>query len=254
MNIRFDGKVVLVTGASSGIGAAAASAFAESGAVVALHFNQNQKAASQVLNSLKGSGHRIFSADLSDPMETERLVNEVLYYLGRIDILVNNAGIFEESDWIGMDYHSWQAYWKRTIDTNLTGPANLSFLVINTMIREGGGKIVNVSSRGAFRGEPDALPYGSAKAGLNSLGQSMALKLASKHIYVFTLAPGWVKTGMTEDILNSDRGEAVRNQSPMKRVAEPSEMANAILMMAADGMEYMTGCIVDMNGASYLRT
>jgi NAD(P)-dependent dehydrogenase (short-subunit alcohol dehydrogenase family) len=103
---------------------------------------------------------------------------------------VNNAGIYEESRWWELEYEDWQQYWKKTIDTNLTGMANLSFLVARQMIAQGGGKIINVSSRGAFRGEPHALPYGAAKAAMNSFGQSMAWSLADKNVQVYTLAPG----------------------------------------------------------------
>jgi NAD(P)-dependent dehydrogenase (short-subunit alcohol dehydrogenase family) len=122
------------------------------------------------------------------------------------------------------------------------------------MIGQGGGKIINVSSRGAFRGEPHALPYGAGKAAMNSFGQSMAWALADKNIQVYTLAPGWVDTDMTHEILESERGKAVAAQSPMNRVARPEELAHAILLLASEGTEYMTGCILDMNGASYLRS
>jgi NAD(P)-dependent dehydrogenase (short-subunit alcohol dehydrogenase family) len=171
-----------------------------------------------------------------------------------IDILVNNAGIYEETIWWDLDYDAWQAHWKKTIDTNLTGMANLSFLAAKQMIARGGGKIINISSRGAFRGEPNALPYGAGKAAMNSFGQSMAWALASKNVQVCTLAPGWVDTDMTHDILLSERGKAVRAQSPLNRVATPEELANAVVLLASPGTEYMTGCILDMNGASYLRS
>lgn len=254
MNITFEKKVVLVTGASRGVGAAIAKLYARSGAEVALHFNKDSLAAGKVLQGLPGAGHLLVKADLSDPGSLAKMVDEILRKKGKIDILVNNAGIFEEEpEWAAMDYTAWQLYWKQTVDTNLTGPANLSFLVVQSMLKQGSGKIVNISSRGAFRGEPDALPYGASKAGLNSLGQSMARKLASKNIFVFTLAPGFVYTDMTRDILESERGLEVIAQSPMNRVATPDEIAQAVLMLSADGNEYMTGSVVDMNGASYLR-
>jgi NAD(P)-dependent dehydrogenase (short-subunit alcohol dehydrogenase family) len=122
------------------------------------------------------------------------------------------------------------------------------------MIGQGGGKIVNISSRGAFRGEPHALPYGAAKAAMNSFGQSMAWALADKNVQVYTLAPGWVETDMTREILKTERGQAVRAQSPMNRVASPEELAHAVLLLASEGAEFATGCILDMNGASYLRS
>ncbi len=221
MKITFDHKVVLVTGSSRGIGAAAAMKF---------------------------------QADLSKPHEVKRLYDQVIRKYDRIDILVNNAGIYEETRWWELDYEQWQEHWRRTIDANLTGMANLSFLAAQRMILQGSGKIINVSSRGAFRGEPHALPYGAGKAAMNSFGQSMAWAMADKNVQVYTVAPGWVDTDMTHDILNTDRGKAVAAQSPMNRVARPEEIATAIVMLASEGTEYMSGCILDINGASYLRT
>lgn len=254
MNILFEDKIVLITGSSRGIGAATAMKFAESGASVIIHYARDDEKAEGVVQALPGHGHVKIRADLSSPKEVKMLFDEAMRLKGRIDILVNNAGIYEETKWWNLAYEDWQEHWRRTIDTNLTGMANLTFLVSQQMIGLGGGKIVNVSSRGAFRGEPHALPYGAAKAAMNSFGQSMAWALADKNIQVYTLAPGWVDTDMTHDILNTERGLAVKAQSPMNRVAEPSEIATAILMLAAAGNEFMTGCIVDMNGASYLRS
>jgi len=253
MEIRFDGKVVLVTGASRGIGKATAEAFSQSGARVMVHFKSNKAAAESVIKTLPGSDHFLFQADLSVPEQIEHLVQQVIRTCGKIDILVNNAGIFGEYDMAALDYQSFREYWETTVNVNLRGPAFLSFLVAREMMKHGGGKIVNITSRGAFRGEPDAWAYGASKAGLNSLGQSMAQALASHNIFIFTLAPGYVGTDMTTSQLSGEKAAAIASQSPMKRVAQPSEIAQAIVMLAAGGNEYMTGCILDMNGASYLR-
>ena len=153
-----------------------------------------------------------------------------------------------------ISYLEWQEAWNRTIETNLTGVANLSFLVANLMVEKGSGKIVNVSSRGAFRGEPTAFAYGASKAGLNQLGQSMAKALAPYNVFIYTVAPGWVDTDMAAEGLESPQGEAIKAQSPLNRVAKPEEIARTIVFLASEGTEYMTGCIVDVNGASYLRT
>jgi 3-oxoacyl-[acyl-carrier protein] reductase len=254
MNIRFDDKIVLITGSSRGIGAATALKFAESGATVITHYSRDVSKARQAFNNLPGSCHMLLQADLSVPENVKKLFDKVLRQKGRIDILVNNAGIYEETRWWELNYEEWQQHWKKTIETNLTGMANLSFLVAKQMIAQGEGKIINVSSRGAFRGEPNALPYGAGKAAMNSFGQSMAWALADKNVQVYTIAPGWVDTDMTHEILESERGKSVAAQSPMNRVATPAELANAIVLLASPGTEYMTGCILDMNGASYLRT
>ena len=254
MEITFNNRVVLVTGASRGIGAATARLFAESGATVAVHYNNGRAAAGEVLASLPGQGHCIVQADMADPYALTNMVDELTGQFGRIDVLVNNAGIFRELDMTGIGFDEFLEYWEQTIRVNLTGPALLSNLVAREMIRNGGGKIINVSSRGAFRGEPNAWAYGAGKAGLNSLGQSMAKALAKHKVYVYTIAPGFVDTEMAAAYLTGDKRIEIESQSPMNRVAQPEEIAGAILMLAADGTEYMTGCVLDMNGASYLRT
>jgi NAD(P)-dependent dehydrogenase (short-subunit alcohol dehydrogenase family) len=254
MEIRFDNKMVLVTGASRGIGRAIATILASSGATVMVHYKSSAKEADNLLSALPGSDHRKMAADLASPDEIERLVAFTVESFGRIDILVNNAGIFSETEMAGLDFNSFQKYWTETMDVNLRGPAYLSFLVAREMIRSGGGKIINISSRGAFRGEPEAWAYGASKAGLNALGQSMAKALAPHKIYVYTLAPGYVDTEMAAANLTGKKAIQTAAQSPMNRVARPHEIAQAVALLAADGNEYMTGCILDMNGASYLRS
>ena len=122
------------------------------------------------------------------------------------------------------------------------------------MMQRNRGKIVNISSRGAFRGEPEAPAYGASKAGLNSFSQSMAQSLAPHNIFVYVVAPGFVQTEMVAELLSGPDGEAIRKQSPLGRVANTDEVANTVLFLASEGTDYLTGCIVDVNGASYLRT
>ena len=254
MNIDFNGKVVLVTGASRGIGRAIAAAFAEAGARVAIHYHVNRKAAEETLAGLKSGPHALFQADVADSAQAEALADRVAKEMGGIDVLVNNAGIFEEHPPAESSYEEWRTAWRRTLDANLVGPANLSFCAVQHMLSRGGGKIVNVSSRGAFRGEPDAPAYGASKAGLNSFSQSMAKALAPRNIFVYCVAPGWVETDMATPHLAGATGEAIRAQSPLNRVAAPEEIARTVVFLAGPGTDFMTGCVVDINGASYLRT
>ena len=254
MERKLNNKTVLVTGASRGIGKAIAIAFAEEGAKVILHYHKNNIAAEEALSMMEGSKHALIQADISDPDALLEMVDKLNTEHGHIDVLVNNAGIYEEADMLELTYEEFREHFSNTLNTNLVGPANLSFLLIKEMLGKGGGKIINITSRGAFRGEPFALPYGASKAGLNSLGQSMAVALASKKIYVYTIAPGFVETDMTTDILDGPRGDAIRNQSPLHRVARPEEIARTAVFLAAEDEGYMTGCIIDINGASYLRS
>lgn len=250
----FTGKVVLVTGASRGIGKAIAQQFAQKGATVAVHYNANRAAAEETLASLHGSSHRIYQADIADPNAVKSLVDSVAVDLAGIDILINNAGVYTDHPIASVSYEEWQAQWAATIGTNLIGAANLCYCAAQIMIQRGGGKIVNVSSRGAFRGEPTAPAYGASKAGMNSMGQSLALALAPHNISVVTVAPGWVDTDMAKDYLEGERGEGIRNQSPLKRVATADEIASVVVFFASDEAFFSTGAVIDVNGASYLRT
>lgn len=249
----FSGKTVLVTGASRGIGRAIATGFAQRGAHVAVHYNRNQAAADETAQMLDGHGHITVQAEISDADAVQQMISDVVNQLGQLDILVNNAGIYEEHPLLDVDYATWQDVWRRTLDVNLLGAANASYCAAQHMRQHGGGRIVNVSSRGAFRGEPVATAYGASKAGMNSLGQSLAKYLAPYGIFVGTVAPGFVETDMVADLLDEPIGDEIRAQSPLGRVARPEEVAYAVLFLASDGAEFSTGTIIDVNGASYLR-
>ena len=174
----------------------------------------------------------------------------MVYSIGALDVVVNNAAVVEQFDFDALDYNQWQDVWDRTISANLLGPAYLMFCAAKAMQKNGGGKFVNISSRGAFRGEPKAPAYGASKAGLNALGQSMAQALAKDNIFVYTIAPGFVETDRVKDMINDD----IKAQSPLNRVAKPEEVARTTLWLASDGNDFLTGAIVDVNGASYLRS
>ncbi len=251
--------VALVTGASRGIGRDIAVGLASRGVRVAVHFNRNEAAAVATLERLAGAGHRHYAADLGAAADCERLCTRVAAELGPIDILVNNAAAIADHPPLATGYDDWCRTWRAVLDTNLAGPANLSLLAAQAMARReasaiGRGRIVNISSRGAFRGEPDAPAYGASKAGLNSLSQSLAKALAPHEIYVFALAPGWVRTDMAVGYLEGPGGPEILAQHPLGRVAEPTEIAAAAVYCALDAPPAMTGSIIDLNGASYLRT
>lgn len=254
MGTDFSGKVVMVTGASRGIGREIVRQFAAGGASVVAHFHKNREAAEQTLASLAGTSHLIVQADLSDATAVGKMAEKALGEMGHIDVLVNNAGIYEFHPVAETSFEDWQRSWEKTILTNLLGPAHLSFQVARYMMKSGGGKIINITSRGAFRGEPDAPAYGASKAGLNAFSQSMAQALAPHNIFMYAVAPGFVETDMTASLLAGPAGDAIRAQSPLNRVARPEEVARAVLFLAAEGTDYLTGCIIDVNGASYLRT
>jgi NAD(P)-dependent dehydrogenase (short-subunit alcohol dehydrogenase family) len=252
--MQFQDQTILVTGASRGIGRAIAHAFAAEGGRIAIHYRHNREAAEATRTALPDGPHRLFAADVARPDQCARLVNDVVAQMGALHVLVNNAGIFQEHSLPDVDYATWQAAWTEILQVNLSGPANLMYCAAQQMIKQGGGRIVNISSRGAFRGEPEAPAYGASKAGLNAMSQSLAKKLAPHGIFVGVVAPGFVETDMADKHLSGPQGDAIRNQSPLGRVARPEEVARAARFLAAPGTEFMTGAIIDVNGASYLRT
>jgi NAD(P)-dependent dehydrogenase (short-subunit alcohol dehydrogenase family) len=247
------GRGALVTGASRGIGRAVAEMLAAQGAQVALHYGKDERAAARVLKGLAGAGHAMLEADLGDPEQAARLPWRAAQELDQLDIIVNNAGIYVTQDITEVDPGKWQEYWDRTIAVNLSGPAHLLQGAIPHLESAGGGHIVNITSRGAFRGEPDAPAYGASKAGLNSLSQSLAVALAPKNIHVVAIAPGWVLTDMTRDYLTGPGGDAIRHQSPLNRTATADEVATLVMMVVSGRVNALTGSIIDLNCASYLR-
>ncbi len=247
-------RAVLVTGGSRGIGRAIAVAFANLGDRVAVHHRDSAALATEVVAGLPGSGHTVVQADLADPEAARRAVDAAGETLGGLDILVNNAGIFTPHPITEVSYAEWQAAWQATLGVNLVGAANVTWCAVQHMLGRGGGRIINVSSRGAFRGEPGQPAYGASKAGLNAFGQSLARALAPHGIAVASVAPGYVDTDMAASYLAGPHGDALRAQSPFGRVARPEEIAAAVMYLASPEAEWASGTIIDLSGASYLRT
>ena len=263
---------VLVTGASRGVGAAVARVFSAAGDRVVVHHrgDASRDLADAVLAGLDGVGHGRVAADLSDPQEVRRLADEAAALLGRVDVLVNNAAMIVAPETGSgsrrgdhpldeTSYEDWVRVWERTIATNLLGPANLTWCVARRMIDippapgVAVGRVVNVGSRGAYRGEPDIPAYGASKAALHAFGQSMAQRLGRFGIAVTSIAPGFIGTEMAGYALDGPGGDAVRAQSPFGRVASPEEVAQAVCTLASPGAEWASGAVVDFNGASHLR-
>lgn len=168
---------------------------------------------------MTGKGHFIVQGDIADPNAVAGIVDHVVAHTGRIDVLINNAAIYEDHPLAEVDYETWQQSWRATIDTNLLGAANLCYCAAQQMITQGGGRIVNVSSRGAFRGEPTGPAYGASKAALNAMSQSLAKYLAPYNISVGVVAPGFVETDMARDALIGERGR--RFAAKARLIASP---------------------------------
>jgi NAD(P)-dependent dehydrogenase (short-subunit alcohol dehydrogenase family) len=182
---------------------------------------------------------------------------------------VNNAALFADDPADGnrrighrlhdTGYDEWVSAWRRTVDVNLLGTANVTWCVARHMLDVPAadglarGHVVNVGSRGAYRGEPDVPAYGASKAGVHAMGQSLAVSLGEYGIAVTSVAPGFVATDMAAGVLAGPGGDAVRAQSPLGRVATPEEVAEAVVYLASPSAQWATGAVLDLNGASYLR-
>lgn len=250
---------ILVTGASRGIGRAVAQAFARQGDVVVVHYGSARDDAERTLASLSGSGHVLVQGDIANPDAARAVVEDGVQALGGIDVLVNNAAVAptpkNRHRIDDINYEDWQGAWRRMVDVNLLGAANMTYCVATKLIeRNASGSVVNIGSRGAFRGEPDFPAYGAAKAALHAFGQSMALALAPHNISVASVAPGFVSTERQLDKLGGSEGDAIRSESPLGRTGTPDDIAAAVLYLASPEAMWSTGAILDVNGASYLRT
>jgi NAD(P)-dependent dehydrogenase (short-subunit alcohol dehydrogenase family) len=231
---------ILLTGASRGIGAAAFDAFKASGHQVAGH-------------STRG-GNGLIAGDLSDPSSPRRLWEAAVGQLGgRIDVLVNNAGIYEGIG-DGASDEEWQSAWSRTLQVNLESPASLCRLAIQHFRANGGGRIVNVASRAAYRGDsPSHWHYAASKSALIGMTKTIARGYAAENIFAFAVAPGFTVTDATEEYLEGRGGAQILADIPLGRVTSPAEVAEAIRWLATEAPASSTGSVIDLNGASYVR-
>jgi 3-oxoacyl-[acyl-carrier protein] reductase len=246
-------RTILITGGSRGIGAAIAQEFASKGDRIAVHYVSARNEAAAVCKSLSGNGHISVQADLRDAAAIKAMVEEVAKEFGKIDVLINNAGVFFDHPIESSTYEIWQKAWQDTLGVNLIGAANVTWCALQHMPKNGTSRIVNIGSRGAFRGEPVSPAYGASKAAIVAFGQSIAKALAPVKIGVTTLAPGFVETDMAARLLDGPEGDGIRSQSPFNRVARPEELAKAVYFLASPESEWASGAVLDFNGASYLR-
>jgi 3-oxoacyl-[acyl-carrier protein] reductase len=248
--IDLSGKVALITGASRGIGAEAARLFARAGASVAINYFTSRDAAAAVAADVGTEKALVVQADIGDPAAVQAMVDRTFDRFGRLDILVNNAGTFRMNRFEDDDYAYWLEGWRRTFDVNLFGAANAAYLAMRHMRRQGGGKIINVASRAAFRAETEFADYAASKAAMVNLTRSIARSCAKDGIRSTCVAPGFIETDMAASELEVHR-EEIERQIPLGYVGSARDVANVLLFLASPLSDYLNGATIDINGGSW---
>jgi 3-oxoacyl-[acyl-carrier protein] reductase len=248
--IDLTGKVALVTGASRGIGREAVRLLAAAGAATMINYFRSESDARAVLSELDPARAAIYGGDIGDPQDVAGMIEATVEKFGRIDILVNNAGTFAMNRFDGDDYEGWRKGWQQTFDVNLFGAANAAFLAMRHMRAAGGGRIINVASRAAFRGETEFADYGASKAGMVNLTRSIARACAKDGITSTCVAPGFIETDMAASELAAHRS-AIEAQIPLGYVGSALDVARVILFLASPGAAYLNGTTIDVNGGSW---
>jgi NAD(P)-dependent dehydrogenase (short-subunit alcohol dehydrogenase family) len=232
---------ILVTGSSRGIGRAIVETLKARGA--------------RVVGHARHDGPDVLGADLSDPVAADRLWDAAGERLdGRIDVLINNAGVFEAVS-PDDELRTWHDAWSHTLQVNLQASADLCRRAVLDWQASGrSGRIINIASRAAYRGDsPLHWHYAASKAGMVAMTKTVARAYAGEGILAFAVCPGFTMTGMAEDYLASRGGDALLADIPLGRVAEPEEVANIAAYLALDAPASMTGAVIDVNGASFVR-
>jgi 3-oxoacyl-[acyl-carrier protein] reductase len=250
--IDLTGKTILVTGASRGVGAATALTLSQAGANVILHYSQGKAEIETVAATIAGD-HTCIQADLSRPGAAIELWQTALSCKGSIDVLVNNAAVMPYAG-IEEDWETWSEVWQATLQVNLIAVADLCRAAIHHFKSRGGGAIVNIASRAAFRGDaPDFMHYAASKGGVVALTRSIARGFAQDRILAYTIAPGFVHTDRIAELMQEKGADYVTRDIPMGEPVPPQEVANIVSFLASGLATHLTGSTIDVNGASYVR-
>lgn len=247
--LQLEGKAALVTGASRGIGRAIALELAKNGADVAVNYAGNEAAALAVVAEIEAMGRAAYAVkcNVASYEEVEAMVSGAVERFGKLDILVNNAGITRDNLLMRMKEQEFD----EVIDTNLKGVFNCVKAVSRPMMKQRGGRIVNISSVVGALGNPGQTNYVAAKAGVIGMTKSVARELASRNITVNCVAPGFIETDMT-DKLTDEMKEAMLKQIPLARLGQPEQVAKVVRFLASDEASYMTGQTLHVDGGMYM--
>jgi len=249
--ISLKGKVSIITGGSRGIGAATALLLAKAGSDIAINYIENGAKAAAVVDGVKQTGRKIVNlqGNVGTSSVARAFVDKTIAEYGKIDIVVNNAGIWTHGE-IGATP---ERVWDETLDTNLKGVFNICNAAVPCLKKNGGGRIINISSTAGQRGEAFHAHYAASKGGILAFTKSLSSELAPFMILVNSVAPGWVDTEMNEDVF-ADRAfrEQVINTIPLKKIATAEDVAGAVLFLASDLASHITGATINVNGGSVL--
>ena len=251
--IDLGGKVVLVTGGSGGIGAAVVRTIVKLGGQAVLHDLRADGAAATLRQELGDAYCRVVTGDLAEDDAPPRIWAEAIAWQGRVDVLVNNAGIYESAD-IGDDFSAWSASWHRTLQINLIAAGHFSREALRHFKTQGGGIIINLASRAAFRGDDaDYMHYAASKGGILAMTKTIARHFGRDNVTAFAVAPGFVRTNLNAAFFRDHGVAAAAEGIPLGEIAEPQDIANTIAFLASGLARHATGTTIDINGASYVR-
>jgi len=243
--MTLEGRTALVTGGSRGIGKAIVKALANAGAKVAFIYRSNADAANALVEELKADGQEgwAIQCDVANKEEADKAVNEIVEKWEKLDILVNNAGIIKDGLLLSMSLEDWKA----VIDTNLTSVYNFCQAVFHPMMRARYGRVINMSSVAASYSNPGQCNYAASKGGVEGFTRCMATELAKRGVTVNAVAPGFIETDMTGDVVSA-AGDKIKSAIPVKRLGQPEDIANAVLFLASDASSYITGQVLTVDG------
>jgi 3-oxoacyl-[acyl-carrier protein] reductase len=243
--MRFEGRTAIVTGGSRGIGRACAARLAREGAKVACLYQSNQAAAESLVEELKDAPGEVhpFQADVRDGRRAAELVDQLFNDWGRIDVLVNSAGIVQD----GLLGAMTDQQWRDVIETNLGGTYNYCHAVVQPMMMQRSGSIVNLSSTAAEFASRGQVNYAASKGGINGLTRALAKELAPRKVRVNAVAPGMIETDMSQ-VVRGIAGDQIKGVIPMKRIGKPEEVASVAAFLASDDAAYLTGQVIRVDG------
>jgi 3-oxoacyl-[acyl-carrier protein] reductase len=249
--ISLKDKVSIITGGSRGIGAATAILFAQAGSDIVLNYVENGSKAKEVTDSISRVGRKfiVHKGNVGKRRVADELVNKAISEFGRIDVVVNNAGIWTYSEIGAMS----EGHLDETLEINLKSVFNVCNSVVPHLEKNGGGRIINISSTAGQRGEAFHSHYAASKGGILALTKSLAVELAPYNILVNAVAPGWVDTDMNTEVFADEKfRQAVLESIPLKRIATAEDVAGAVLFLASDLSRHITGATINVNGGSVL--